>query len=286
MAHSPYVVDVTAEDFYAIVLEGSHQRPVLVDFWAEWCGPCRMLAPLLERIADDLGGKLLVAKVDTEVEGELAAQFGIRSLPTVQLFRDGQPVDQFMGALPESEIRAFLERHMPRASDQLLARAEALVAGGETGRAAALVEQAREADPDNPRTRLAYARVKLAQGDFTAAEAVLDSLPIDQHNEPEAQVLRARITFGQAAAGAPSEERLRQRLATDPRDSEARFQLAARRVLEQDYEAALENLYTLLRQDRAWGEDAARRAMVQVFELLGGGELVNRYRAKMTSALF
>lgn len=287
MANSSYVVDVTAENFDRIVLEGSRRQPVLVDYWAEWCAPCRMLAPILDALADELGGKLLVAKINTEEQRELAARYGIRSLPTVKLFKGGRPVDEFLGALPESEIRAFLDRHLERKSDQLLLQAETLLARGETEAAAELVAQARSADPDNPRTRIADARVKVRLGDFAAAEKTLDALPLDRQGDPEVQALRARMLFGQAVRDAPGMEQLRQRLAADPDDSEARYQLAARQVVTEDYAAALEGFYTLLRKDRRYGDDAARKAMLQVFELLGGsGDLVSRYRAKMMSALF
>ncbi len=287
MADSPYVVDVTAENFDQVVLKGSHRQPVLVDYWADWCAPCRMLAPILNALADELDGKLLVAKINTEEQQELAARYNIRSLPTVKLFKSGEPVDEFMGALPESEIRAFLDRHLERESDKLLLKAETLLAQGETKQAMDLLEQARGADPDNPRTLIAYARVKVWLGDFEAAVQTLDGLPLDQQDHPEIQALRARIMFDQAVLDAPSTEQLRELLAVNTGDSEARYQLAARQVVAEDYAAALEGFYTLLSKDRRYGDDAARKAMLQVFELLGGsGDLVTRYRAKMMSALY
>jgi putative thioredoxin len=287
MADSPYVVDVTAENFDRIVLEGSHRQPVLVDYWADWCAPCRMLAPILHTLAAELGGKLLVAKINTEEQRELAAQYGIRSLPTVKLFKGGQPVDEFLGALPESEIRAFLDRHLERESDKLLLQAETLLSQGETEQAAVLVEQARNADPHNPRTLIAYTRVKVRLGDFEAAQKSLDALPLDQQDHPDVQALRARMLFGQAVHDAPGIGQLEQRLSANPDDSEARYQLAARQVVAEDYAAALEGFYTLLRKNRRYGDDAARKAMLQVFGLLGGsGDLVTQYRAKMMSALF
>jgi len=287
MADSPYVVNVTARDFVQVVVEGSRQRPVLVDFWANWCAPCRMLAPILDKIAQELAGKLLVAKLDTEQEQALAAQLGIRSLPTVRLFHNGQPVDEFMGALPESEVRAFLDRHLPRESDPLLRQAEALLAQGQAQQAEALVEQARAADPNNPRTLLTYARTKAVLGEYAAAEQALDALPLVEHNAPEARALRARMLFDQVAAQAPDRNTLERRLATHPDDNQARYQLAAHQVIDGDYQEALEGLLALLRKDRGYGDDAARKGIIQVFELLGGsGELVSRYRVKLTSALF
>ncbi len=290
MADSPYVVDVTAENFDQVVLKGSHRQPVLVDYWADWCAPCRMLTPILDALADELDGKLLVAKINTEEQQELAARYNIRSLPTVKLFKSGEPVDEFMGALPESDIRAFLDRHLERESDKLLLKAETLLAQGETKQAVDLLEQARSADPDNPRTLIAYARVKVWLGDFEAAVQTLDGLPLDQQDQQdhsEVQALRARIMFDQAVRDAPAMEQLRERLAVNPDDSEARYQLAARQVVAEDYAAALEGFYTLLRKDRRYGDDAARKAMLQVFGLLGGsGDLITRYRAKMMGALY
>jgi putative thioredoxin len=287
MANSPYVVDVTARSFSETVLEQSYQRPVLVDFWADWCAPCRMLTPVLTGLADSMGGKLLIAKVNTEEERELAAQFGIRSLPTVKLFRDGQVVDEFMGALPESDIRAFLERHVPRDSDRVLDQAEVLLTQGSVDAAAALVQQALASDPDNPRVALTRARLLAAQGDAAGAQHLLDALPLDAQETPEVKGLRAQLEFARTAAAAPPAEELRRRLEANPRDSEARYQLAARHVLAKDYETALELLLGLLRTDRHFGDDAARKGMVQVFELLGGsGDLVSRYRSKMTNALY
>ncbi len=287
MANSPFVMEVTVEDFYTTVLEASHQRPVLVDFWADWCAPCRTLGPMLDAIADSLQGTLLVAKVNTEEQQELAAQFGIRSLPTVKLFRNGQPVDEFMGALPEAEIRAFLDKHIPRESDNILAQADALMGQGEFEQAAALVEQAHLQDPDNPRTLLALARIQASRGEFDAAEHALNAMPLNEQDQPELLALRARLGFARTLVDAADLETLQQRLDRDEGDSEARYQLAVRQVVAEDYAAGLENLLTLLRKDRQYGDDTARKTMVQVFELLGGsGELVSRYRAKMTSALF
>lgn len=287
MSDSPYVVDVTADEFATVVIKGSRQRPVLVDFWADWCAPCRVVAPILQTIAEDLRGKLLVAKVNTEEQRELAAQFGIRSLPTVKLFKDGQPVDEFMGALPESDIRAFLDKHIPRESDLLLVQAEALLAKGETEAAIPLIEQARSADPDNPRATIAFARLQAVLGNFEAAEKLLDSLPLVENTKSEVQSLRARMMFDHVVSDAPDIGELEQRLNADPDDSEARYQLAARQFIAEDYATSLEGFFTLLRKDRKYGDDAARKAMVQIFELLGGsGDLVTRYRAKMMSALF
>ncbi len=287
MAVSPYIVDVTRDKFESVVLEGSRERPVLVDFWANWCGPCRMLAPILESLADAYAGKLLVAKIDTEKEQELAMQHGIRSIPTVKLFRDGREVDAFMGALPESEIRAFVEKHLPREADRLLEQAEAALGQGALDAAAALIEQAARDDPEYPRTLLAQARLQAARGEFDAAEASLRRLPLDHQDNPEVQAMRARMLFQRVAAAAPPAEELKAALRKDPNDPEARYALAAREVLAGDHAAALEDLLKIMAGHRQWRDDQARKAILAVFQLLGNqGDLVSKYRARMTSLLF
>jgi putative thioredoxin len=287
MAESPNLVAVTTQRFQEVVIEGSFERPVLVDFWADWCAPCRMLMPVLAKLADEYAGRLLVAKVNTEEEQALAAQLGIRSLPTVQLFKDGHPVDQFMGALPEAQVREFLEQHLPRESDALLARVEGMLQGGDLNGARALVEQVRRSDPDNPRLYLAEVRLMAMSGDTQGAEELLERVPLQIHDDPEVGALRGSLRFANLLADAPSEKEVEARIARDPKDSEARYQLGAHRAARGDYEGALDAFLTLLKQDRAYGEDAARKGMLMVFDLLGGeGELVSRYRARMLSALY
>ncbi|MGE5155266.1 MAG: thioredoxin [Bdellovibrio bacteriovorus] len=287
MADSPYIVTLTAANFESVVLDGSFERPVLVDFWADWCAPCRMLMPILAKLADEYRGRFILAKLDTEQERALAAQFGIRSLPTVQLFKDGRPVDQFMGALPEGQIREFLDRYLPRASDGLLAQAQGMLAAGDLGRARELIERARAEDPENARLALAEIQLAVAQGQIEEAQTALDRLPLELANDPEVAALRGQLLFAAALEGSPDPAALERRLASDPKDSEARYQLAAQRVLAGDYESALELLLELVRRDRAYGEDAGRKGMVAIFDLLGGeGGLVSRYRARMMTALY
>jgi putative thioredoxin len=287
MADSPYVVVATAENFYALVLEGSHERPVLVDFWADWCAPCRMLMPVLAKLADEYRGKLLVAKVNTEEERELAANFGIRSLPTVQLFKNGQPVDQFMGALPESQVREFLERHLPRESDDLVGQAQRLLEAGDLKGAEAKLEQARADDPENPRIHLAEVRLKAANRDFRGAEEMLERLPLELLSDPEVAALKGQTHFASLIADAPPEAQLASRLESNPKDSEARYLLAAHRIAHRDLEGGLKLLLELLKKDRGYGDDAGRKGMVMVFDMLGSkGDLVARYRSQMLNALY
>lgn len=286
MSTSPYIFDVTEADFAAAVLENSYQAPVLVDFWAAWCGPCKMLMPLLARLTDEYQGKFLLAKVNTDEQRTLATQFNIRSIPTVKLFKNGQVVDEMLGAQSESVIRTLIERHMVRESDNLRTRAEATYRAGDVTQALALLEQAAQLDPDNHRVHLDLARILLEQDALDQAEHILNNLPREVRDEPEAGALLGRLEFARIAAGAPDAAILEKTVAAQPSDSAARYQLGARKVLQGDYEGALEQLLAILQRDRGFRDEAARKAMVAVFNLLGGkGELVTRYRTRMFNAL-
>jgi putative thioredoxin len=287
MAQSPFVVTVTTANFESVVIDGSFDRPVLVDFWADWCAPCKSLMPILAKLADEYNGQFILAKVNTEEEQALAAHFGIRSLPTVQLFKSGQPVDQFMGALPEAQVREFLERHLPRAGDGLLVQALGMIAAGKLDQAATLIERARAEDPANARVALAEAQLAAARGDMDGATALLERLPIELAKDPEVAALRGQLRFAAALVGAPAPAVLTARLAANANDSEARYLLAAHSVLASDFAGALEGLLALMKRDRNYGDDAGRKGMVAIFDLLGGqGDLVSRYRAKMMTALY
>jgi len=286
MADSPFVVEVTRDNFQSVVIEGSVQQPVLVDFWASWCGPCQMLTPVLTGLAEALAGKFILAKINTEEQQELAAQFGIRSIPSCKLFKNGQAVDEFAGALPEAEVRAFLDRHIPRESDNLLAQAQQALIADDAAGALALAIQAREQDPDNPRAALALAKIQGATGDVTGATRTLDELPANEQMSDEVKALRSQLTFDAVAASAPSRAELEATLENDANDSQARYQLAARLVMASDYEAALDHLLILMRKDRAYGDDAARKAMVQILEMLDNHPAAPRYRSRMMNLLY
>jgi putative thioredoxin len=287
MSDSPHIFEVNMENFQQVVLEGSVRQPVLVDFWADWCAPCKSLMPLLAKLAEEYRGRFILAKINTEEQRELAAQFGIRSLPTVKLFRNGQPVDEFMGALPEAQVRQFIDQHIPRESDQLLAQADALLLQGDAEQAGQLIEQANLSDPDNPRIMVSYARYKATLGELEDAERLLESLPQEEKEKPEVASLLARIGFDRTSHGAPTEDELQKTLEKDPANSEALYQLASRKTMGNDYEAALELLLSLMKADRSYGDDAGRKAMLKIFELLGSdNELVKRYRSRMLSMLY
>jgi putative thioredoxin len=245
-----------------------------------------MLMPVLFRLAEEYQGGFILAKLNTEEQQELAAQFGIRSIPTVKLFKGGEPVDEFSGALPEAEIRAFLDRFIARESDTLVAQSNQLLLEGDVEGAMKLVEEAARSDPQNPRTLIAYARLKAAVGDREEAEAVLDSLPPDVQESPELMGFRTQLRFDRIAEGGPAPEQLEQRIDADPADSEARYYLAINLIVDGEYEQALEHLLQLMLKDRAYGDDAGRKGMLEVFEILGSeNPLVNRFRNRMFNAL-
>ena len=284
MADSAFIIDVTREN-YSQVMQASFEVPVLLDFWASWCQPCLALTPVLVKLAEEYQGKFLLAKLNTEEQQEIAAQFGIRSIPTVKLFRDGQPVDEFMGALPEAAVREFLDRHVARESDVQVAKARERLAAGDTKGAIAVLSDARQGDPDNPRVTLALAQAQAAGGDIDAAEATLDSLPAAERDTPEVAMLRSHMFFEGQVAGTPDAAELETRLAADAADHEALFQLALRKVVDRDYDTAMELLLQLMKENRDFGDDAGRRTLLKVFELLGGDPRVGQYRSRMASLL-
>lgn len=263
------------------------QVPVLVDFWASWCQPCQALIPVLEKLAEEYQGKFILAKINTEEQQEIAAQFQIRSIPAVKLFAEGQMIDEFTGALPETEIRAFLDKHITSELDGIIQQAQQLVQQGNLDQATALIQQALDQDASNPRAILAFAQLKASIGEPEVAMKAIESLPAAEQLSPEVAAIKARIVFDSVASSSPSIDELKQSLESDPGNSEARYQLAAQLVTHNDIEVALDELLALMKKDRAYGDDAARKAMIQIFDILGSDHPITAtYRSRMFNALY
>ncbi len=287
MSEGPFVREAGAADFQELVVEASRRVPVLVDFWAGWCAPCRMLKPVLEGLAREYGGRFLLVEVDTEREPELAARHGIRSLPTVHLYRHGQVVDGFVGVQPEGAIRQLIERHLERPGDALRQQALAALAAGRPEEAARLLRQALERDPEHPELPLELAEALLRAGRPGEARGALEALPANRQAEPAVQRLLERVALAEAAQAAGDPEALRRRLEQDPGDLEARYALGAHLFLQGRHREALEQFLELMRRDRSFREDGARRAMLAVFDALGEEHpLVQEYRRRMASLLY
>lgn len=267
-----YSIQVTSETFETDVLQKSQETPVLVDFYAEWCGPCKTLGPMLERFADEYAGAFILAKVDADAEQMLVAGMGVRSLPTVVLFKNGQPADHFMGALPEGEIRAILDKHVERVEASPLERAAELVALGHYDEAIALYQLITADDPENYDVYLDMAQALLKKGDLDSAEAIVERLPDAQKMDPRAKSIVAGKAFQDLLAGAPDRATCESRIAANDEDSEARYFLAVHLMVSDDVESAITHLLTIIRTDRQYNDDAARLLLIQIFDRLGNDD--------------
>jgi putative thioredoxin len=286
---TPTIFDATQANFEAEVINASFDQPVLVDFWATWCGPCKTLGPLIEKVVGEYGGAVKLAKVDCDKEQQLAAMFGVRSIPTVVLVRDGQLADGFTGALPEAQLREFLARHVQPGDD---------VEGDEPvedlaprvaetpEQAIARIQQEMATQPDRAELKLDLGLAQLRAGNAAAAEAELDSLPANLASDDRAKRLRGQLDLAHALKDAPPAAELQRRIEKDPADHAARDLLGLRLLLEGDAEAGLEHLLGVLKADRNWNDGQAKKHLVAAFNVLDDADLVGTYRRKMSSLLF
>nr|VFJ89253.1 MAG: thioredoxin [Candidatus Kentron sp. LFY] len=287
MATSAFVFDVNEQNFPEIVLGNSNRVPVLVDFWAAWCTPCKMLAPILTKLAEEFSGSFIVAKVNTDEQRQLANQYKVRSLPTVKVFRNSVIVDEFLGAQPENAIRQILDRHVERESDRVRAQATVLHEEGNTTKAIELLQDALVSDSSNDRVSLDLARLLLEKGQFAEVDNVLRKLPNKRQMDADIVELRVRVRFSRIAETAPTTEELKDRLAKDSGDCDAYYQLGVRKVTEGDYEAAMDCFLDVMRKNRGFLNDAGRKGLLDVFSLIGDSDpLVSRYRSLISSMLY
>ena len=285
MAELPHVDDITTDTFETEVLQKSMQTPVLVDFWATWCGPCKSLTPILEKLAGEYGGAFVLAKVDVDKEQQIAAAFQIRSVPTVFLLIGGQPVDAFQGALPEGQLRQFLQQHGVEplaAADAEPAELAPLDPHAEVVR----LRHAVESEPDKAELKLDLALALLKTGAAGEAEHLLDALPANLSTDDRAIRARARLGFAALLKDAPPVPVLEQAIAANEGDLRARHLLAVHHLVGGDPAAGLEQLIEMLRRDRDYEDGLPKKALIDAFRIVEDEDLVGQYRRRMASLLF
>ncbi|MCA0359225.1 MAG: thioredoxin [Proteobacteria bacterium] len=285
---SEHIKDGTDASFMADVIEASKTQPVIVDFWATWCGPCRTLTPTIEKVVNAAKGAVKLVKIDVDKNPGFAGQLRVQSIPTVYAFVDGRPVDAFQGALPESQVRAFVEKLAGAADggalDEIIAMGKESLEIGDLGGAAQAFAQALQIDPTSAKALGGMARVYLANGDPEGAAEVVAMAPADA-KDPDLDAARAALAL---AAEAPSETAaFEQRLAADPDDHEARLELAKALAGMGRLQDAADHLLAIIARDRTWNDDAARKQLLTVFEAAGPtSEVAKQGRRKLSSILF
>ena len=280
-----WTTDVNEENFENEVLDRSNDVPVLVDFWAPWCGPCKTLGPVLEKLADEYKGEFRLAKVNVDENPQLAGVFGIQGIPAVKLFKDGDLASEFTGALPEPMVREFLSKYLPSAADKEADQAAEFESEGKAAEAKRLYQAILDADPNHPKALLGMGRLAANDGDNEAALNYFDkiSLVADERKEADRWIARLNLQSG----AADNENALREKVTANPDDLAARFELAQGLAGMEKYEEALKEFLHIVRTDRAFQEDGARKAMVQIFEVLGSDDpLTDKYRSELAAVLF
>jgi putative thioredoxin len=281
-----WITEATTETFAAEVIERSRSVPVVVDFWAPWCGPCRMLAPILEKLAAEYEGRFWLAKVNTEANPQLAYEFGVQSIPYVAALRDGAIVQEFAGALPESHVRKWLDRIVPSPAAALLAEAEQLEAR-DLKAAEENVRRALELDPDSAAGRAALARVALRAGRTGEAKQLIEELERRGFLEPEAQRVKSELEVITVARAAGGIEAARSAAADRPEDLALQVRLAEALAAEGQYRDALDRCLDVIRRDKLGAGVQAKSAMLSILTLVSNDpELAGEYRRKMASALY
>jgi putative thioredoxin len=295
-ADTGLIKDGSTDSFMADVIDASQQVPVIVDFWATWCGPCKQLGPALEKAVKDARGAVRLVKIDVDKNQELAGQMRVQSIPAVYAFFQGRPVDGFVGAVPESQIKTFVSRVVqtaggaigPSPVEQALEQADAALAAGDTGTAGSLYSEVLGHEPDNAAAIGGLVRCLLASGDVEQARELIDGVPPAKANDAAIVAARSALELAEQSSGAAAElPQFRARLEKDPNDHEARFALANALYAADQRDAAVDELLDIVRRNRGWNEEAARKQLVKLFEAMGPADpLTLSARRRLSSLLF
>jgi putative thioredoxin len=280
------MIDANPTNFQAEVIEASHDQPVLVDFWAPWCAPCGVLGPILEKLEREGGGAFKLVKVDADDNPALMQAWSVRSLPTVVVFRGGRPVDRFVGARPEGEVRAFVARLAPRPGEDLLQQARNLLSLGEWPRAAEVLRTALALNPALDAVRATYVHTLLRLGDVALARRAFEPLRARARSDLKLAALATVLDAAEATGDVEDEAPLRAAVEAAPADPAARLRLAQWRMARGLWQPAMDALLELVRIDRRFGEDAGRRGLLAAFELCDDAALVREYRRRLSAGLF
>jgi putative thioredoxin len=292
-AGAALVKEVSTADFMAEVVDASFDQPVIVDFWAPWCGPCKQLGPILEKVVRAANGAVRMVKLNIDENPEIATQMRIQSIPAVYAFKDGRPVDGFVGAVPESQIKQFVQRlggesGGPSPVDEAMTMAKEAAQSGDHGTAVAIYSQVIQHDPGNAEALAGLVRAMVGRGELDQARQILDGVPKDIDRNPEIAAARSSLDLAEQAQKAMgSAGKLRTRIEQDPEDHEARFELATALFGAGERDAAVDELLALFKRDREWNDQAARKQLVKFFEAMGPTDpLTLSARRRLSSLMF